>query len=301
MFQRLHIRLRFCRCLCKVNANDFFTIQDEIDTEVTYTVEKDGNSVTLEENNSFTAEIGNYVIMVTATDAAGNTNTESVEFTVKDNVAPTVTTSGDTTGAVGTEINLASLVEVTDNVSQNVTVTYAVTFGISEISLTDGSKFTPSKGGTYLVKVTAVDEAENAAEETFTITVPDTVKPAISGIDQVVKTAQTGDTVNLAGITAQDDVSASCTLTITVELDGEAIVLSQEKTFVAEKAGTYKVSVTAQDGNSNTETATFDIVVTQAPSTGCVGSVVGISQFAVVICALACVAILFIRKKNTAK
>ena len=252
-----------------VNAAQLFTVTDSFDENpaVSYTVLKDGQPVSLGENNTFTAEYGSYTVTATATDAAGNeSDPVTASFTVADTVDPVIAVAEkELTGAVGTQIDLAQNVSATDNVTAagEIDFEFKVFYGISEITLEDGTKFTPSKGGTYSVTVIAADAAGNEAEDAFTVVVPDTVKPEISGIDGISKTAAVGSKVSLAGISAKDDVAVSCQLNITVKLGDETISLADDNSFTPAKEGTYTVTVTASDG-TNTAEQTFEITVTAA-------------------------------------
>lgn len=289
----------------QTNVATLFTITDNFSTEcsVTYAVTFGGEPVTLGENNGLTPQIGTYTFTVTATDNAGNSATETFEVVVKDNVKPEIVlTEGNKTGVVGIQIDLSTFVaSVSDNVSAEgaITVTFAVELGISNITLTDGSKFTPVKGGSYSVTVSATDEAGNTATADFTVVVPDSVAPVISGIDTVAKTAVTGEVISLAGIAAKDDVAVNCTLTITVKIGDEEVTLSAESAFTATKAGTYTVTVTASDG-TNPVTETFEIVVTDAPKSGCKSAMGGLGAAWLACFALVCSAVLLlaIRRKK---
>ena len=295
----------------KVSAAAFFTVEDSIDAapSVTYTVKKDGQEISLGEDLSFTAEIGTYSITAVATDAAGNVSEPvTAEFTVADKTNPVISIAQkEIAGAVGTQIDLSQYVRVSDNVTdaEDIVLEFSVVSGISEISLTDGTKFTPAKGGIYSVTVKAADEAGNDTQDTFTITVPDTVKPVISGMDDVSKTSSVGTKISLAAIAAKDDVAANCTLEITVFLGDTEIELADDASFTPEQAGTYTVMVTASDG-ANTAMETFDITVTAAASTdtatgesgGCSGFVSGIGlSFSAACLALGAVLLVVLKKK----
>lgn len=92
----------------------------------------------------------------------------SVTLPTNDDTKPVISQSIATTGKVGTEITLNAT--AADNYDDNVSIAYEVTVGGEAVTVTNG-KFTPSKAGTYAVKITATDEAGNVATETVSITV----------------------------------------------------------------------------------------------------------------------------------
>lgn len=67
-----------------------------------------------------------------------------------------------------------------DEVDGTVTVTVKVTFGVTEVTVTDG-KFVAENEGVYSVTYTASDEAGNTAEVTYSVTVSPAAAPEKKG------------------------------------------------------------------------------------------------------------------------
>ncbi|MCH1583502.1 MAG: HYR domain-containing protein, partial [Flavobacteriales bacterium] len=111
--------------------------------------------------------------------------------------------------------------------------------------------------GTTTVTYTASDAAGNQATDSFTVTVADTENPTISASDENVTTDLDACTavVNYTAPTTSDNCEVS---SVTYDIaDGSTFAL-----------GTTTVTATVTDIHSNTNTTTFDVIVTdgQAPN-----------------------------------
>lgn len=121
-------------------------------------------------------EPGKHTLYVTVEDEDGNKVTDSVDFTVKDDEAPTITVSPKS----GSTVKGGKVVKATlkDDV-QLKKVTYHwdddadTTKSISGTSKTIDLPKLPYKEGTYKVKITVEDEAGNVTKGTFTYYVED--------------------------------------------------------------------------------------------------------------------------------
>ena len=194
-----------------------------------------------------TFPLGDTPVNCTATDAAGNTATETFTITVQDTTPPTITTSGNLT------------VEATD--SSGAVVVYSVTAeddvdGAVAVTCTPASDSTFSLGVTT-VTCEATDVAGNTVTESFTITVQDTTPPIITtpGNMTVEATSSSGATVTFAA-SANDDVDGVVFVTCTPASDS---------TF---SLGDTTVDCTATDAAGNSATSSFTITVqdTSPPS-----------------------------------
>ncbi len=187
---------------------------------------------------------GTYVLEVVASDAAGNTTTESVTFTI-DTTAPVVEITG-----------------VTDGETYDHAVTPIVTIaGATESTITlDGLEWVPtelSEEGTYILSVVASDAFGNTATETVTFTISaesDTTPPVIT----------------VTGVTDDASYDSSVTPVVTITGATESTITLNGATFTSgtqvTTPGTYTLVATAVDaaGNTATETVTFTIT---APAT----------------------------------
>jgi len=138
--------------------------------------------------------------------------------------------------------------------------------GASATDDIDGSVVVNTSGivgesaGVYTLTYTAQDSAGNTATSTRTITVADTIAPVISLVGAAQINHELGSPYMDAGATAIDSVDG----TLSITTSG----------YVADSAGTYILTYTAQDnaGNSETLTRTVTVADTIAPAISLVGS-----------------------------
>ncbi|MCK9364131.1 MAG: Ig-like domain-containing protein [Syntrophales bacterium] len=178
---------------------------------------------------------GSHTLVVTATDAAGNTATTQPYTWTTDYTAPTITFSG--TPAAVTRENAADIgVTATDTTAGAVTTSY--TLDGSAVSLTN---LTGLSEGSHTLVATATDAAGNVATKTHSWTT-DYTAPTItlSGTPAVLTNAKEAN----VGVTVAD---ASVVAT-NYKLDGVAIT-STALTALSE--GTHTLVVTAMDAAGN--------------------------------------------------
>ena len=192
---------------------------------------------------------GTVDVVVTATDAAGNTDEATVVLTAKDVTAPVLTAEGNQ------DVNLDGGCSITiPNLVDGSSATDNCTYTITQSPLA-GTVVPASHNGTVDVVVTATDAAGNTDEATVVLTAKDVTAPVL--------TAEGNQDVNLDGgcsITVPNLVDGSsaidnCTHTITQSpLAGTVVPASHN--------GTVDVVVTATDaaGNSDSETVTLTVV-----------------------------------------
>jgi hypothetical protein len=200
-------------------------------------------STTCEPNSGATFSLGSTTVICSATDAAGNTGTDSFTVTVKDTTAPVVTVPADVvaeaTGANGAKVVYGD-VSATDIVD-----------GPMNPSCSQASD-TVFKLGTTTVTCTAIDAANNKGSNSFTVRVVDTTAPEVHAPANLVvgNTSSTGaSNVVYTGATANDLVSGNLPVDCTPASGG---------TFVL---GINTVTCTATDAAGNIGTATFTIEV----------------------------------------
>ena len=139
-----------------------------------------GEELSVREGEKMTFDrAGTYVFVYYSIDADGNEIDKTFAVTVRpDNDRPVLTVEGGTdnvTATKGEEITVRPATAA-DEVDGTVTVTVKVTFGVTEVAVTDG-KFVAENEGVYSVTYTASDEAGNTAEVTYSVTVsPATAK-----------------------------------------------------------------------------------------------------------------------------
>ena len=133
-----------------------------------------GEELSVTQGATFTFDrAGTYVFVYYSIDADGNEIDKTFAVTVRpDTDRPVLTVEGGTdnvTATKGEEITVRPATAA-DEVDGTVTVTVKVTFGVTEVTVTDG-KFVAENEGVYSVTYTASDEAGNTAEVTYSITV----------------------------------------------------------------------------------------------------------------------------------
>jgi choice-of-anchor A domain-containing protein len=190
-----------------------------------------------------TFPVGTNTVMVTATDASGNTATCSFKVTVTDNEKPQITCPSNITK--GTDAGKCSAV-----------VTYSATAtdncaGVGTVS------FTPPSGtafavGTTHVTATVSDAAGNTATCGFDVTVNDTEKPQLACPSNITKNSD----VNSCGAVV------TYTATVKDNCDGT----TDQVTFSPPSGtmfpvGTTTVMATAHDKAGNTASCSFTVTV----------------------------------------
>ena len=179
----------------------------------------------------------------TATDAAGNTASDSQTITVSDTTAPTLNVPAD-------------IVVSNDAGSCSAAVSFSVTAADNcgpanvQLSHASGSVF---QKGTTTVTATATDAVGNTTVKTFNVTVNDTEKPTISY-------PAGGVTVQLPLNSPATSMAVNYTVTAADNCPGVTLNVSPASGSVF-NVGTTTVTAVATDASGNTETVTFTVTV----------------------------------------
>ncbi|HLP95794.1 MAG TPA: HYR domain-containing protein [Saprospiraceae bacterium] len=196
-------------------------------------------------------------VSFTATDDAGNTATCSFAVRVLDTQAPTVACPANITD--NTDANQCTAVQnytatASDNCNANPSITFSPVSG------------TPFDLGTTTVTATAGDGNGNTSTCTFTVTVTDNQAPEITCPTVITQAAAAGlCTADISfNVTATDNCNSNPTLTGS-HLSGATFSL-----------GSTTVTYTANDGNGNTASCTFAVVISdnQLPTITCPANIV---------------------------
>src|SRR6185369_12184509 len=190
-----------------------------------------------------TFPFGTTTVHCSATDATGNSATDSFDVVVGDSTDPSLTLPGtivaEATSGSGAVVSYT--VGVSDSVDPGPTVTCA-----------------PASGATFPLGTTSVtcnasDAAGNTSAGSFDVVVRDTTDPVLGGVpgDKSVTTANpSGASVAWSAPTAHDTVSGN--LAVTCSPDSGS-------TF---PVGTTTVHCSASDGAGNSASASFRVTVT---------------------------------------
>ncbi|MBE6649716.1 MAG: hypothetical protein E7613_00240 [Ruminococcaceae bacterium] len=205
--------------------------KDTIDPNPVLSVSSDG---------SFYAP-GEYKIVYTAVDGAGNTATkECILVLEEDKEAPEIECAPVYNVPVGKGIDVKSLPEITDNAA-------------SEPKLTLSEEPDTSIEGSYNVTFTVSDRSGNISEAQCTVNVANDTTAPIIGVKQIIVFA--GDTVSYKKqITVTDDFCGDIKLSI----DSSKVNLNT--------VGEYTASFTATDISGNISNAEVPVSVVERPS-----------------------------------
>jgi hypothetical protein len=247
------------------------TVTDSLTTTVSLAVDGQTIAATVSGGN-WSATVptalpdGSYDIVVTATDAAGNTGNATasdglvISMTDPTVTANTLTTNNTTPTLTGT---------VTDTLATTVSVSVGGQTIAATVSGGNWSATVPTAltDGSYNIVVTATDAAGNTGTATATNgLVVSTTDPTVTANPL---------TTNDATPTLTGTVTDSLTTTVSVAVDGQTIAATVSGTTwtaivpTALTDGSYNIVVTATDaaGNIGTTTATNGLVVATTPPT----------------------------------
>ena len=195
-------------------------------------------------------------VVITATDAAGNSSVTSFTVTVEDNTLPTITPSANITKSTDPS-SCGAYVNVTPPVVADNCKISAVKV-VSSISGGGASGYFPI--GVTTLTWTVIDGSGNSASATQTITVTDQEAPYILNVpNNLIYTSDAGTcgaVVNWAPVRAADNCSVVSLFTAD-HMPGETFPI-----------GVTTVNYLARDQYNNVKTASFTITVTdnEAPT-----------------------------------
>ncbi|WP_020566762.1 HYR domain-containing protein [Neolewinella persica] len=203
-------------------------------------------------------------IMLTATDAAGNSTSCTFRLTTEDNTPPALTCPTDQTENVDDGCAFV-LPDYTPQVTavENCTIPGPVSYTQSPPA---GTQIT-GDGTTTLITITATDAAGNVASCDFTLTLEDNTDPEIT-CPQAITIAVDADcrasVPNLiSGATVTDNCQGSNPLLVSQDIPAGTMLMGDGTTQI--------VTLTADDGNGNTANCTVVLTLddTTPPTVSC--------------------------------
>ena len=210
-----------------VTATDNY--DDDVDITVTNNIQKD--------------VVGTYEYIITATDKAGNTTTETKEFKVVDTTAPVITVKDDV-NSYEMEVHGEKptfLATATDNYDEHVDVVVTDDIDIHTV-------------GTYTITFTATDTNGNVQTDTRSFVVKDTTPPVITPSEENAYKMEVHGEKPEFKATATDNYDEHVDVVVTDDINVDIV-------------GTYTVTFKSTDTNGNvaTETREFKVIDTTAP------------------------------------
>lgn len=196
------------------------------------------------------SDLGSQSIVLSNTDASGNSSSANATVTVLDTLSPTVVTQSvniylDSEGSAS-----LNATEVDNGSTDNCTAT--LTLSLSK------DQFTPSDLGTMNLTLTSTDASGNSASSIASVTVLDTVAPVTLAQNWTVYLDATG-----AGSLIPDSMDAGSTDACDAALTFNA----SQTTFTCADLGSNSVTLTATDdaGNSDDDVTTVSVLDTLGP------------------------------------
>ena len=205
---------------------------------------------------------GEFLITLTAKDAAGNTHTDTMTVTVNDITNP-VAKAGEDRSVDQYEIFSLNGSYSSDNVGI-VNYTWNFTDGGSKIIYGISTNLSFNDAGGIVVTLTVKDAAGNTHSDNLRITVNDiTVPMADAGINQTVNQ---GNLVTFNGTGSTDNVGVD-NYTWTLNDGGTKTVFGVGANYTFNNAGTFVVTLSVKDaaGNTNPDTVTITVNDTSNP------------------------------------
>ncbi len=207
---------------------------------------------------------GIYMLTLAASNGAGTAATQTFTLTV--NQAPAVTSAVSATFAAGLAYSFT--VTATGFPAPAFTETGALPSGVTFNSTTAVLSGTPATGtnGTYPITITASNGVGTNATQSFTLTIVSPVAPAITSSASTTFTEMTPGTFSVTSTGAPPPTYfVSGVLPAGIGLNAATGVLSG--TPPVGSAGTYPLTITAQNGVLPNATQSFTLTVTATPWT----------------------------------
>ena len=253
------------------------------------TIQKWEATVTAPGSSSYPLAGHYYPVTIQATDAAGNVTTKdskdasigsSLRLTVKEKVAPTISITAPTSGAMLVNNKPTITWTVSDNDSgvdpATIKLTIdstAITSGITKTAAGKGynCSYAPTStlaDGSHTIKFDASDYDGNAASQKSVIFKVDTVPPTLA-----VSSPADGFITNVADVTVDGTTNDATTspVTLTIKLNSETaqtVTVESDGSFskvLTLVSGTNTITVTATDGAGKSSTITRTAVLDQVP------------------------------------
>ncbi|MFT7155207.1 MAG: gliding motility-associated-like protein [Parvicella sp.] len=205
-------------------------------------------SVTLSASTTaFTcADIGANNVTLTVTDGNANTSTCVATVTVSDTTSPVASCQNVTVFLDGSGNATIAAADIDGGSSDNCS---GITFSASQTA------FTCANLGTNNVTLTVSDGSANTSTCIATVTVADTISPIVTCPGNQIETTDAACNFALPDYISLASATDNC---------GGTPTIAQSPVAGTVISGTTSITMTADDGNGNTSTCTFNVTLTDA-------------------------------------
>ncbi|MBI5003250.1 hypothetical protein HZC31_07740 [Candidatus Woesearchaeota archaeon] len=271
------------------------TVSDETglasSNPVTYTSTLGSDALTNTSGSTYEASIpvsgvaaGTYSIDILATDAAGNTQTQTVSSTVTDATAPTYASLSASPSSVSND-GSSFVVSATTVYDETAITAISVTLDGTAYTMTDAdgdstyetAAITPTSwpASSYTLDL-VISDGTNETTGATTVDVTDGVGPTVSSCSAT--TASNSGSIDSTFTAVATDETGVSTVSYTADFGSDALSLSSGSTYTKSvdltgvAAGTYSVDFSATDAAGNTSsscTASFTLLDTSDPAIVC--------------------------------
>lgn len=230
------------------------------------------------------AKAGTYTVKCDVKDTAGNTNSRSLSYIVKDDTASTTPVLKGVTPTTGSEIKKGTATNLQVKATGGVTGTNLLFYKVAVkdpignpvnivyYKLSNSLSFTPSMLGAYSIEVSVQNSANNTVKNTYTYQSVGTITPTedvtVSTFTANKASSQpTGTAITLSATATK----GTAPYTYQFAVNGTTVQsYSSSNTYVwtPATAGTYTLTVTVKDSNNKTAAKNIDnFVITGGVST----------------------------------
>lgn len=196
------------------------------------------------------SKVGEYEVVFSVSDTAGNTSTFTLNVYVQDKTAPVIEGQTSFTYSYAEPVTIEEIkaqFTITDNVDKDLEL------AVESDTYTENAHLP----GDYRIVLSATDKSNNKTTKVVDIHVIDDVAPVINGADRIEK--------SLSSVLSVDDLIEWGNIHYSAEdaIDGglQLQIESDNYTGNGKKVGTYQVVISATDNSGNKATKTITIVV----------------------------------------
>ncbi|MEE1055751.1 MAG: starch-binding protein [Acutalibacteraceae bacterium] len=262
--------------------------------EYTYTFKANSTTLYTGSNNTYTwtpDTAGTYTLSVSVSDTAGNSNSKSLTYEIKDDTNATepvlkgITIGSSGYGVVNSEtavnVNASGGKVGTNLLFYKVAVTDPSGNPVNTVYYKQSNilNFTPTTTGDYKATVTVQNSYNKTVEKSYTIPVKsigDITLPSITSFTTSASTVTAGSAVTLKTVVSGGTANYTYKYYVngTVVSTKTSSSTTSSYSWTPSTAGTYTLKVTVTDANSNTVTKTISNYTVTEPSTTTVDPVI---------------------------